>query len=306
MLRSLLYKNMQTNIGFIGQGWIGKHYADDFENRAYSVVRYSLEEPYIQNKDKIKDCKIVFIAVPTPTTKKGFSYEYVEDALSNVADDTTVVIKSTILPGVTKKLQDKFPKLFVFHSPEFLREATAAYDASFPDRNIIGIPIEKEDFKLRAEQVLAVLPKAKYQKVVPALEAEMVKYFGNCFLYSKVLMMNAFHDIAVKAGADWEIIREAMINDERIGKSHTEPVHASGHEKTSTKTKRGAGGHCFIKDFEALRAFYSDKVGKDSGHDMLTKMIEYNNHLLISTEKDIDLLVGVYGEEVIKNGRSLE
>ena len=40
-------------IGFIGQGWIGKNYADDFERRGLEVVRYALEEPYVKNKDKI-------------------------------------------------------------------------------------------------------------------------------------------------------------------------------------------------------------------------------------------------------------
>ena len=33
-------------IGVIGQGWIGKNYADDFEKRGYRVVRYALEPAY--------------------------------------------------------------------------------------------------------------------------------------------------------------------------------------------------------------------------------------------------------------------
>ena len=36
-------------IGFIGQGWIGKHYADDFEQRGFDVVRYAPNEQYILN-----------------------------------------------------------------------------------------------------------------------------------------------------------------------------------------------------------------------------------------------------------------
>jgi predicted dinucleotide-binding enzyme len=64
---------MTTQIGFIGQGWIGRHYADEFESRMYDVVRYSLEEQYIGNKDRISTCTVVFIAVPTPTTLDGSS-----------------------------------------------------------------------------------------------------------------------------------------------------------------------------------------------------------------------------------------
>ena len=44
-------------IGFIGQGWIGKNYADNFEARGYEVVRYSLEPEYAGNQEKIKDCE---------------------------------------------------------------------------------------------------------------------------------------------------------------------------------------------------------------------------------------------------------
>ena len=59
--------NTKLLIGFIGQGYVGKNYADDFEDRGYNVVRYSKEKPYNLNKDKIRECDIVFIAVPTPT-----------------------------------------------------------------------------------------------------------------------------------------------------------------------------------------------------------------------------------------------
>jgi predicted dinucleotide-binding enzyme len=79
-------------IGFIGQGWIGKNYADNFVDRGYSVVRYALEQPYSDNKDSIKECPIVFIAVPTPTTKQGFDDSYVRDAL------TVLVLQSSNQP----------------------------------------------------------------------------------------------------------------------------------------------------------------------------------------------------------------
>lgn len=293
---------MHIKIGFIGQGWIGKHYADDFEKRSYSVVRYSLDEPYLKNKEKIKECKIVFIAVPTPTTVAGFDCGSIIDSLKVVANGSTVVIKSTLLPGTTQRIQEQFPHLFIIHSPEFLRETTAAHDASHPERNIVGIPIYNEEFRKRAEQILSVLPHAKYNKIMSSLNAEMIKYVGNCFLYTKVIVMNIFYDVAMASGADWNIIRDAIINDSRIGDSHTLPVHQSGHDKSATTSKRGAGGHCFIKDFEAFRALYAGSIGKDKAYDMLSKMVEYNNYLLTSTDKDIELLEGVYGKECTHDG----
>lgn len=291
---------MSTTIGFIGQGWIGKHYADDFENRGHKVVRYALEAPYNQNKEELKKCQVVFIAVPTPSTPDGFSYEPVENALQNLAPGTTAVIKSTLLPGTTIELQKKFPDVFVMHSPEFLREVSAAHDAANPDRNIIGIPKVDDEYQRRADDVLAVLPQAPYSKVMPSYEAELVKYASNCFLYTKVIFMNALYDLVEANNADWQTLREAMVNDPRIGASHTQPIHASGHVDVKDQMNaRGAGGHCFIKDFEAFRRFYQEIIGDDEAHQMLTSMINYNNHLLVKSNKDLDILEGVYGSEIV-------
>lgn len=288
-------------IGFIGQGWIGKHYADDFEARLYDVVRYSLEEPYVQNKRAIQDCDIVFIAVPTPTTPEGFNYDAVRDALALLKPGATAVIKSTLSPGTTTKLQGEFPELVVFHSPEFLREAQAAYDAAHPDRNLIGIPKDTPLYRKKAETVLRILPEAPYSQIMSAESAELVKYAGNCFLMTKVLFMNVLYDMTIKSGQSWTDVREALIHDPRIGASHTEPVHVSSHvEDKDSKTVRGAGGHCFIKDFEAFRQYYRELIGEDEAFALLTAEVDYNNHLLRESGKDLDLLRGVYGESLTR------
>jgi UDPglucose 6-dehydrogenase len=276
-------------IGFIGQGWIGRHYADEFESRMYRTVRYSLEEQYIQNRDLIKDCEVVFIAVPTPTTEEGFDESIVREALTLVGEGMIAVIKSTLLPGTTELLQSEFPGIYVLHSPEFLVEKTAAYDAAKPKRNIIGIPIVNAEYEAKAKAILRILPEAPYNKVMYSKDAEMVKYAGNCFLYTKVIFMNLLYDLTEKTGCSFDEIREAMIHDPRIGESHTQPVHQSG---------RGAGGHCFIKDFEAFRRLYGETVGDEPGKGMLTAMAEKNMELLLTSEKDLDLLTGVYGKDL--------
>ena len=103
----------RERIGCIGQGWIGKNYADDFERRGFAVVRYALEEPYAGNKERIAECDIVFIAVPTPSTPKGFDDSIVRAAIELTRDDATIVIKSTIVPGTTESIQEQFPTRFV-------------------------------------------------------------------------------------------------------------------------------------------------------------------------------------------------
>jgi len=274
-------------IGFIGQGWIGKHYADDFEQRGYDVVRYALEEKYIDNKDQIAQCDIVFIAVPTPTTEKGFDDSIVRTALTHIGNGKTAVIKSTIVPGTTEALQAENTHIFLLHSPEFLVELTAAHDAAHPTRNIVGIPKDTEEHRQRAQQVLSVLPSALYETIMSARDAEFVKYAGNCFLFTKVMYMNMLYDLVTAMNGNWDKIKEALVHDPRVGESHMEPVHKGG---------RGAGGHCFIKDFEAFRLMYDSLVQDPVGSAILASKAHKNIQLLVESKKDMDLLTSVYGD----------
>ncbi len=276
-------------IGFIGQGWIGRHYADDFEERGYEVVRYGLEEPYVANKELIKDCDIVFIAVPTPSKDNKFDDSILRSAVKLVGQGKTAVIKSTLLPGRTEAIQKENPAVFVVHSPEFLVEASAAHDAAHPTRNIIGLPVMDDTYKAKAREILAVLPAAPFEQICSAREAELVKYGANVFLYFKVIFANMLYDLAEKNGARYEKVKEGIANDPRIGRSHLDPIHKSG---------RGAGGHCFIKDFSAFTEIYRQTVGDELGLAVLDALKDKNADYLIRSKKDLELLAEVYGIEL--------
>ncbi len=277
----------KLSIGFIGQGWIGKNYADDFENRGYKVIRYSLEKPYNANKEAISKCAIVFIAVPTPTTKDGFDDRHLRLLLPLVGKGKIAVIKSTIPVGRTSVLQNAFKHCLVLHSPEFLSERTAAYDAANPSRNIVGIPINTPAYKSAAQKVLAALAKASYNLVCSAEEAEYIKYSHNVNGYIQVVLANILYDVAGAFDMDWDVLKKAFAADPYMSHRYLNPTDNKG---------RGAGGHCFIKDFEAFLEFV-----KKSGIDKTTvKVLEAirdkNLELLLSTKKDLDLVEGVYGK----------
>lgn len=279
----------KLKIGFIGQGFIGKNYANDFENRGYSVIRYAKEEPYINNQDKIKDCDIVFIAVPTPTTPAGFNYDILSSVIALCGDNKSVVIKSTILPGTCAALQKKYPNKFIFHSPEFLTEKNAAYDAAHPTRNIIGYSIQNEEFKKRAEEILATLPEAPLKMICTDKEAETIKYASNCFLYLKVIYANILFNLATAEGSDYEKIKAGMAADPRIGASHLDVNDANG---------RGAGGNCFIKDFAAFREYIEKLEGASLDLELFKTVEKKNIELLVNSAKSLDLLKSVYGENI--------
>ncbi len=285
-------RKSSSKIGFIGQGFIGKNYADDFEERGYDIVRYGLEIQYKKYKTDIQKCDIVFIAVPTPTTTTGFDDSAIRQVLSLVGDGKIAVIKSTVLPGRTEIIQSAFPNIHVFHSPEFLIERTAAYDARHPKRNIIGIPVSTPETIVAAKHVLSVLPPSQFSRIMSSREAELIKYAGNCLLFTKVVFVNMLYDVADNLGCDWEEVKQAMIADGRLGDTHFDPVHASGH---SDQSGRGAGGHCFIKDFAAFREMYTELVGDQLGTSALQALEKKNCDLLKKSKKDLDLLAGVYG-----------
>lgn len=284
----------QPLIGFIGQGFIGKNYADDMERRGYTVVRYALEEPYRNNAGRISECDIVFIAVPTPTTTQGFSADIVDQSINLVGAGKTVVLKSTILPGTTAQLQSKYSDRVVLYSPEFLSEKTAAQDAASPFSNIIGMAVDDEAHRAAAQAVLSVLPQAPHVQVCTSTEAELIKYSHNLNGYFQILLSNILYDAAQELGARWDEIETALRHDPMITNRYIRPLHQSGH--AGAVPGRGAGGHCFIKDFAAFRELYERLLAQDKvGVDVLRALEQKNKELLRQSGKDIDLLEGVYG-----------
>ncbi len=279
----------KLKIGFIGQGFVGKNHADDFERRGYKVVRYSLEKDFVNNGHLLKDCQVVFIATPTPTTPEGFDYSSVKQAVSKVGQGKIAVIKSTILPGTTESLQKENPSIIVIHAPEFLSESTAARDAAFPDRNIVGVPENTPQHIRAAKFLLKILPKAPYEKICAAKEAELIKYGRNTLGYVRIVFANILYDIAEDIDADWNVIQEAMSADPQNGPTYMSPLHKSG---------RGAGGHCFIKDFAALRQFFEENLDDEKSLAILKSIEKKNIELLTTTRKDLELLSGVYGKDI--------
>ncbi len=276
-------------IGFVGQGFVGKNYADDMERRGYTTIRYALEEPYRANREKLKEADIVFVCVPTPTTTKGFDASIVESGVGLVGKGKIAVIKSTLLPGTTECVQKKYPDHIVLCSPEFLSVATAAWDAAHPFSNIVGLPKNTLKHRAAAKQVLDVLPKTPFSVISKSVEAEIIKYTHNASGYVQVILFNIMYDLVRTMGADWNIVQRAIEADPMVSNRYAKPVHKSG---------RGAGGFCFIKDFAALRELYGKNLPQDKyGRAALLAIERKNVALLTHSNKDLDLLRGVYGDE---------
>ncbi|MEK7137742.1 MAG: glycosyltransferase, partial [Patescibacteria group bacterium] len=201
-----------------------------------------------------------------------------------------------MIPGTTASLQKEYPNRIVLYSPEFLSETTAAYDARNPFSNIVGVPENSERHLKAAEAVHAILPPAPFSQTCTSTEAEIIKYTHNASGYTQILLFNLMYDLTRASGCDWSVIHKAVLADPLICNRYAQPVHKSG---------RGAGGHCFIKDFSALKGAYRDTVRDDVGVSLMSAMEEKNMQLLLSTGKDVDLLAGVYGRDILDKIRKV-
>jgi UDP-glucose 6-dehydrogenase len=141
----------------------------------------------------------------------------------------------------------------------------------------------------KQEAVLKVIPKAKYADICTSAEAEVFKYTHNASGYTQVILFNLMYDLAQKFGANWDVVQKAIQHDPMIPTRYSNPVHKKG---------RGAGGGCFIKDVAALRGHVKKNLPEDLlSLKVLEAMEAKNIHLLMSSDKDLDLLEGVYGKE---------
>ncbi len=258
-------KLKDLKIGIIGLGMVGGALKKYLNKAGYGAFFYDKGKNE-GSVEEVNKSDVIFICVPTPFNKeKGFDLSYVEDVCNNILGNKIIVIKSTILPGTTEKFQQKYPQHKFLFNPEFLTELTADQDMEYPDRQIIGYTKESYDV---AGHVLQILPLAPFEKIMPATEAEMVKYFGNTWFSTKVIFANQIYDLCKKLNVNYDEVMEAASADKRIGKTHLEVFH---------KGYRGYGGRCLPKDIEALIQFADEK-----GIDLkLHKVVEEVNNKLM-------------------------
>lgn len=188
----------------------------------------------------------IIIAVPTPFNwkKKRYETNILEEVLDKIADEKKVIIKSTIVPGTTEKLQKKYPKLYLLFNPEFLSVKTAWEDLINPDRQIIGYTDKSYKY---AQEALHLLPQSPFDIIMKASEAEIVKYINNFHGALMVIFANFFYDITKRLGVDYEIIKKAAVASKWVGSPMGRMYWDVFH-----KGKRGYGGGCFPKDINSL------------------------------------------------------
>jgi UDPglucose 6-dehydrogenase len=239
---------LQTmNVGIIGYGYVGRATGEGFatspKNKIFWFDKFK-ESPNTLD-EVIEKSDFIFIAVPTPIFEdySGMDMSIVEGVIDQVAPkvsgtDKILIIKSTSLPGTTKKMGQKYPGVNFVMNPEFLTQENANADFLKPFRTVIGC--DNSDVGIRVRKLYeTILPKDQPYYIISTVSAEIAKYMSNIVLASKVLLANEFYDLSQKVGANYLDIRSAVEADPRIGKHLGVP---------GPDGDRGFGGACFPKD----------------------------------------------------------
>lgn len=271
------------NIGIIGNGFVGKAtYLLKCER--INMFSYDINPELCIPKgitlSDICSCDIIFISVPTPMNEDGScNTSIVESVVNSIKkyvnlDEKIVVIRSTIPVGVSDKLNCYF-------MPEFLTEKNYVSDFINNEEWIFGIKNTDQDINFEKLIIQLIDTSYEYGKIktnkiifVNNKEAEMIKLFKNTFLATKVSFCNEIYKYCEKKNINYDIVKDLVGNDTRIGNSH---LSVPGHDGLF-----GYGGTCFPKDIHNL---YSE-MKKEKVDSYILKSVIERNELVDRSSKD--------------------
>ena len=281
-------KTKVNRIGIIGKGFVGSAVAHGFSHACgYSAeIRIYDQDPKRSMNtldDTVNNSDFIFLSVPTPADKNGkMDLSIVNSLLKDIhainKNETNIVlVRSTVVPGTARSLQDKFPSLRIVFNPEFLTERSAMFDFINQTRIILGGDKEHTE-------MVASLYTHRFGINLPIVQtdyqtAESIKYMNNLFFATKVSFLNEMFMMVKKVGGNWDDAINGFILDGRIGHSHLSVPGPDG--------KFGFGGSCFPKDIQALIAF-----GDELGIEMNVLKGAWKTNLEVRPEKDWEKLKG--------------
>ena len=166
----------KPKVGVIGNGYVGE--AISFAFSSFSDLFIFDINPSKSKNDleTTHNCDFVFVCVPTPMLKNGSQdLSYVESVFKKATNKPIYILKSTVLPGTTEKLINKYQNIRIIFSPEFLTEKNSKKDIINPSRIILGghnklIKQVKKLFEHRFKSEKIILTDSK--------TAELIKYMN--------------------------------------------------------------------------------------------------------------------------------
>jgi UDPglucose 6-dehydrogenase len=242
-----------VRIGVIGLGVVGRAQVRTAVMAGlgdHEIVTYDPKYDAVYPDGDLRSCDLALICVPTPSDPEFHGRQdqrSVVTAYKRLPPEVPAVIRSTVLPGTTEWLARTWPRSGpVVHVPEFMQEREGG---PWPESFLVPFVLLGGEPEARA----AVRPLLGDLFPHPlhecrAVEAELAKYVSNLYWATRVTFVNEAVSICWRAGADWEAVRAAWQQDQRVDPAYT----------AVEGFKPGFGGACWPKDLRALISYCRD------------------------------------------------
>lgn len=249
-------------VAIVGYGYVGKGMKRIFPDAmVYDPTLFPADEQLMVNTRKRinENCSLAIVCVPTPP--QGITEQAIPDEQSEfLPADTSIVeeviswletplilIKSTIPPGTTERLKQKYGKRICF-SPEYMGEGGYYIPSNYPDpenpmqHSFMIIGGEQKDCDEILDIFIKRMGPAKQYYSCSSTEAELIKYMENTWIATKVTFANTWYDICQSFGVSYHNVRHGWALDPRVDPMHTAVF----------PDKRGFGGKCLPKDLHGI------------------------------------------------------
>ena len=280
---------INKRIGIVGKGFVGSAVQFGFSPSVGvdAEVKVYDKDPNKSThtlQEVVLGSDIIFLSVPTPSNKDGsINLDIVKSILNDINEiysetvNSIILLRSTVIPGTTRKLQEKYPKLRIVFNPEFLTERAANFDFINQSRFVVGGNLDdvlevSELFRKRFGKSMSII-ETNFET------AELIKYMTKTFFATKISFLNDMKLLSDKCGAIWEDTIEGFVRDGRVGHTH---LSVPGHDG-----RYGFGGSCFPKDIQALINY-----ANDLGVDMNVLNGVWKTNLEVRPERDWEQLKG--------------
>jgi len=265
-----------TKIGIVGIGFVGNAMYETFKRKKLQDIKIydKYKNGGIGNLEDCLDTDIIFLALPTLYDSEKCQYDKTAiiktcEFLNKNNYSGIVIIKSTVEPETTEKLNMQFNQLHIIHNPEFLTAKTAIEDFYNQTHIVLGKSSICSNNKLDilANFYKEYFPKAEIS-MCTSIESESMKIFCNSFYATKIQFFTEIYLLCQKNGCNFDIVKSLMLKNNWINPMHTTVPGPDGNISF--------GGMCFPKDISALLSYM--KIN-ESPSKVIQSVIEENKEM---------------------------
>lgn len=250
------------------------------------IKSLSLDKLYATtSNDEIENSDTCILIIGTPVLEDGTPsanslIELVKNLIPYLRNTNLLMLRSTVYPGITKKIQEVLDlsglKIDVAFCPERIAEGNALAEIRILPQ-IIGVETETA-FELSK----SVFDGISAETIRTTFEvAELTKLFANAFRYLNFAIANEFFQICVDNNIDWESVWNAL--------RHNYP------RASSLPLPGFAAGPCLVKDTQQLEYYASNFILGQSALFINEKFPEFIINKLSENFDLQNMVVGILG-----------